>query len=138
MDEAISHVHTQLLASDLRDSAVRNTGLPAHFSNMGHGRVAGTVLVQIMSITDIGHSAFSLQSVRQTRMDRADLNGLVAEDREANERGPNGIRTGMGREERRRMKDPYRNIREECLGSSLRMEHIISPLLSSRGCPISN
>lgn len=32
-----------------------------------------------MALTDIGHSAFSLQNTRQTRIERADLDGLAVE-----------------------------------------------------------
>lgn len=76
MNECIKQVNNQLLASDMRDSTIPNTGLPLHFKNMGHGRVPGPVLVQIMSLTEIGHSAFSLQNIWQTRIERADLAGL--------------------------------------------------------------
>jgi RecQ-mediated genome instability protein 1 len=79
-NEAIQHVNTQFLASDMRDSTVANTGLPMSFKNMGYGRVPGPVLVQIMSLTDIGQSAFTLKNVRQTRLEREDLAGLEEEN----------------------------------------------------------
>jgi RecQ-mediated genome instability protein 1 len=74
-------VEIQLLESDLRDSMQHGTGLPSNIGNAKKGTLGGApVLVQIMSITDIGQSAFSLQTVRQTRIDRADLAGLAEQD----------------------------------------------------------
>jgi RecQ-mediated genome instability protein 1 len=76
----LQNVESQLLQSDLRDSAISGTGLPPNISTMKQGRLSGKpVLVEIVAITDIGHSAFQLQTVRQTRIDRADLAGLNAE-----------------------------------------------------------
>ncbi|KAG8865187.1 hypothetical protein FRB96_000077 [Tulasnella sp. 330] len=72
------------------------TGLPANLSELHNIRVAtgprGAILCQINALTDIGHSAFSLQNVRQTRIDRADLAGLVeagVEDEEESQPIPN-------------------------------------------------
>lgn len=58
---------------------------------MQKGRIAtkqtgGPILCQIVDMTEIGHSAFSLRNVRQTRIDRADMAGLAAEE-EGDENG---------------------------------------------------
>lgn len=59
------------------------TGLPTDVSELSNGRLTGPpVLVEIVSMTEIGQSAFSLQNVRQARIDHADLTGLAGEDAE--------------------------------------------------------
>jgi RecQ-mediated genome instability protein 1 len=87
-------VESQFLQSDLRDSTIPNTGLPAGLSALARTTLTGApVLVEITAITDVGVSAFSLQTTRQTRIDRADLAGLNAVrgddgEREEEEEGP--------------------------------------------------
>lgn len=81
-EEIISNVESQLLSSDLRDSMVAGTGFPHNIGNTENVRLRGHMLVQIQGMTEIGHSAFSLQTIQQTRIDRADLAGLTAEDEE--------------------------------------------------------
>ena len=77
----------QFLESDLRDSTVPSSGLPANIGNVTQTRISGPpVLVEIAAITEIGHSAFSLLNTRQTRIDRADLAGLNATRGEDGER----------------------------------------------------
>ena len=57
------------------------TGIPRNIGTAKKGTVGvPPVLVQITSITEIGHSAFTLRNTRQTRIDRADLAGLAEED----------------------------------------------------------
>lgn len=86
-------VESQLLMSDLTDSMAQGTGLPQNLAGLKKGALSGPpILVQIMALTEIGHSAFSLMNVRQTKIDRADLSGLAQqgennEDAEADE-GP--------------------------------------------------
>lgn len=79
------------LGSDLADSTVEGTGLPVNVDNIQKGRIAtkalgGPILCQITDLTEIGHSAFSLRNVRQTRIDKADMAGLAAEE-EGDENG---------------------------------------------------
>lgn len=71
------------------------TGIPPNVNDLHDVRIAsgprGAILCQIVALTDIGQSAFSLQNVRQTRIDRADLAGLVeagVEDEEENQPVP--------------------------------------------------
>ena len=83
MDEIIRHIDVQLLESDLRDSMVPETGLPQVSADVKDTVIRGPVLVQVLSIMDIGQSAFSLMNVRQARLERADMAGLArAEDDE--------------------------------------------------------
>ncbi|KAG8748093.1 hypothetical protein FRC10_008826 [Ceratobasidium sp. 414] len=71
-----SHVEEQFLQSCLTDSALPNTGLPAPDSH--DVRIKNT-LCEIVSITEIGHSAFTLKNVRQARIDKEDLAGLAGD-----------------------------------------------------------
>ena len=79
LDVIIRHVEHELLGSDLQDSMIPGTGVPQNTNTIRDGKLSG-VLVQIVSIMEIGHSAFSLQNVRQARIERADLAGLNIED----------------------------------------------------------
>ncbi|KAF8575164.1 hypothetical protein K439DRAFT_1370627 [Ramaria rubella] len=88
-DEIISNVDSQLLNSDLHDSMVAGTGFPRDIGSAENTRLRGNILVQIQGMTEIGHSAFSLQNVQQTRIDRADLAGLAGDgDEAAEDEGP--------------------------------------------------
>jgi len=83
MDKIREQVESQLLMSDLTDSMVQGTGLRPDLANLQKGSLSGPpVLVQIEALTEIGHSAFNLMNVRQTKIDRADLAGLVHGDNE--------------------------------------------------------
>ena len=75
-----------LLDSDLKDSMQPGTGFPDGITAAGDLAVQGSsVLVQIVDITEIGHSAFSLTNVRQTRLDQEDLAGLARQNEEEGE-----------------------------------------------------
>ncbi|KZV73024.1 hypothetical protein PENSPDRAFT_575214 [Peniophora sp. CONT] len=81
LHQILQMIDGQLLESSLNDSTVHYTGLPRNIGQAKKGTIGvPPVLVQITSITEIGHSAFTLQSTRQTRVDRADLAGLAEED----------------------------------------------------------
>ena len=83
---ATDTVEVALLDSDLKDSMVSGTGFPEDLTTAGDLTVQGPpILVQIVDITEIGHSAFSLTNVRQTRLDQEDLAGLARENEEENE-----------------------------------------------------
>ena len=74
----------QHLQSDLCDSAMRDTGFPNRIQQMKNGIIGtrasgGSILVQVVAITDIGVSAFTLKNVRQSRLDKADMTGLTKE-----------------------------------------------------------
>ncbi|KAH9068363.1 hypothetical protein EDB83DRAFT_2376063 [Lactarius deliciosus] len=90
MAKIMEHVESQLLMSDLTDSMVSGSGLPHDLPGLRKGSLSGPpVLVQILALTDIGHSAFNLMNIRQAKVDRADLSGLARgeNDEEADE-GP--------------------------------------------------
>lgn len=100
-DQFIQHVEAQLLQSNLADSTVPGSGIdpllvvsnpntarPRPSSVRRSARQAPRrkkttgptpLLVEIKSITEIAHSAFSLLNTHQTRLDRADL-GLAQEE----------------------------------------------------------
>ncbi|KAJ3538111.1 hypothetical protein NM688_g6566 [Phlebia brevispora] len=87
LDEIVSRLELQLLESDLSASMIPGTGLPANVSKLDNMTLRGPpVLVEIISITDIGSSAFNLQNIRQARIEQADLAGLAEEEDE--EDGP--------------------------------------------------
>jgi RecQ-mediated genome instability protein 1 len=72
-----------LLDSDLSDSMQPGTGFPEGIATAEDLTVQGpSILVQIVDITEIGHSAFSLTNVRQTRLDQEDLAGLARQNEE--------------------------------------------------------
>ena len=72
-----------LLDSDLKDSMQPGTGFPDDITTANDLTVQGSsILVQIVDITEIGHSAFSLTNVRQTRLDQEDLAGLARQNEE--------------------------------------------------------
>lgn len=74
-----------LLDSDLKDSMQSGTGFPEGITSANNLTIQGPpILVQIVDITEIGHSAFSLTNVRQTRLDQEDLAGLARENEEEN------------------------------------------------------
>lgn len=84
MDAIIYNIETQLLQSNLESSMLPGTGLPPNAADLNNVRLTGPpVLVEIVSMTEIGHSAFSLQNVRQARLERADLGGLAGGDDDA-------------------------------------------------------
>ncbi|CAE6426874.1 unnamed protein product [Rhizoctonia solani] len=70
------HVEEQLLQSSLADSAVRDTGFPDPNS---HNIQIKDTLCEIVALTEIGHSAFTLKNVRQARVDKEDLAGLAGD-----------------------------------------------------------
>ncbi|KAH9959580.1 hypothetical protein BC827DRAFT_491392 [Russula dissimulans] len=86
MNKIIEQVEVQLLMSDLTDSMVHGTGLPHNVGGLQKGTLSGPpLLVQIVALTEIGHSAFNLMNVRKTKIDRADLSGLAQGDGDDNE-----------------------------------------------------
>jgi RecQ-mediated genome instability protein 1 len=91
LENAKQQVEAQLLASDLRDSTIPHTALPANVGQMENSRLPGPYLVQILALTDIGHSAFQLKNTRQIRQERADMSALAIENEnqeEGEEEGP--------------------------------------------------
>ncbi|KIO24501.1 hypothetical protein M407DRAFT_76913 [Tulasnella calospora MUT 4182] len=103
-NELVAKIENQLMLSDLDDSMAANTGLPEDIASLTSARIGkppNPILVQIVSLTEIGHSAFQLLNVRQTRIDRADLAGLIeagVEDEEESEPIPKYPRSTLSLE----------------------------------------
>ncbi|KAL0574987.1 hypothetical protein V5O48_006975 [Marasmius crinis-equi] len=92
LDKIIDEVESQLLASDLRDSMVHGSGIPARIADNDTTKstLSGPILVQIESITDIGVSAYNLNktmSIREERRAAGESNEGEADD-EVEEEGP--------------------------------------------------
>lgn len=88
MDAILYNVETQLLQSNLSDSMLAGTGLPQDVAELSNGKIPGPpVLVEVVSMTEIGQSAFNLQNVRQARLERADLAGLAEQNDEGGGEG---------------------------------------------------
>ena len=79
--EIIKHVQAQLIQSDLSASMLAGTGLPRDVGELNNTKIPGPpVLVEVVSMTEIGHSAFNLHNVRPARREKADLAGLAQGD----------------------------------------------------------
>ena len=98
MDLIKSNIEMQLLSSDLCDSMQQGTGFPPDIAHLSNIKLKGPpILVEIVSMTEIGHSAFQLLNVRQARIDQEDLAGLAQEERDAeNENGGPGMEMEEG------------------------------------------
>jgi RecQ-mediated genome instability protein 1 len=86
MDRIIQEVNNQLLESDLADSMVHGTGLPTNITveNEKMTLPEPPILVQIVSITDIGVSAAALEKTKRIREERVAA-GEVEENEEVDE-----------------------------------------------------
>lgn len=88
-EEFLNNVENQLLESNLCDSMVSGTGMPDNALAMNNERLLGQpILVEIIAIDEIGHSAFNLQNTRQTRIEREDLAGLAMQEGVEEDEGP--------------------------------------------------
>ena len=90
IEEIKTNINAQLLQSDLADSTISGTGFPLVDAKTST-RIPGPILCQIVGLTDIGHSAFSLKNTRQMRIDKADMTGLAlaqGDEEAANDEGP--------------------------------------------------
>ncbi|KAK1231575.1 hypothetical protein PQX77_005309 [Marasmius sp. AFHP31] len=92
LDRIIEEVEAQLLSSDLRDSMIHGSGIPARIVNNDTQKstLTGPILVQIESITDIGVSAYNLNKTRQLREERRAAGARIEgeADSEVEEEGP--------------------------------------------------
>ncbi|KAF8653611.1 hypothetical protein AX16_003855 [Volvariella volvacea WC 439] len=77
-------IYTQLIQSDLVDSMLHGTGLPPNISQPGTSTTltGQPVLVQIVSMTDIGVGAYNLNQTRVVREERIKAGGTPGEDEE--------------------------------------------------------
>ncbi|KAI0749338.1 hypothetical protein C8Q80DRAFT_1100646 [Daedaleopsis nitida] len=67
MPTILENVNTQLLESDFADSMLGGTGIPHNALGAVHAVIEGPILVEIVEMTDIGHSAYSLLQVYESR-----------------------------------------------------------------------
>ncbi|KAG9018660.1 hypothetical protein FRB90_010860 [Tulasnella sp. 427] len=111
-----------------------DTGLPRDITAHAKTRIGtppNPILVQIASITEVGHSAFQLLNVRQTRIDRADLAGLIeagVEDEEESEPIPRYPRSTLSLE----LSDGHRTIKAMEYRKMTGLELGVTPL----GCKL--
>ncbi|KAK7033219.1 DUF1767 domain-containing protein [Favolaschia claudopus] len=84
MPRIIEQVESQLLQSDLCDSMSHGTGIPHALLTATVGTLRGPVLVEIVSLTEVGSSALALDQVRVAREERIAAGaGLGDEENEA-------------------------------------------------------
>ncbi|KAH8099966.1 DUF1767-domain-containing protein [Cristinia sonorae] len=69
-DEIYQAVEDELLRSDLCDSMLPGTGLPENINELDGAPIPGSpIMVEILSMEEVGHSAFSLLNVMEARSD---------------------------------------------------------------------
>ncbi|KAI0671737.1 DUF1767-domain-containing protein [Trametes maxima] len=76
MSEILNNVDTQLLESSFSDSMVAGTGFPPNVLNAKQTFLEGPILVEVIGIMEIGHSAYSLLQIYESRQEyrkQADL-----------------------------------------------------------------
>ena len=69
MPQILENVNTQLLESDFADSMLAGTGIPQTALGAVHTVIKGPILVEVVDMTDIGHSAYSLMQVYESRVE---------------------------------------------------------------------
>ncbi|PPQ99140.1 hypothetical protein CVT24_009330 [Panaeolus cyanescens] len=69
-DDFIQVVHEQLIKSNLSDSMQHGTGLSPQINNFQGNLTGPPIMVEIVSIMEIGTSAFQLEQVRAAREER--------------------------------------------------------------------
>ncbi|KZT53243.1 hypothetical protein CALCODRAFT_417439, partial [Calocera cornea HHB12733] len=108
--ELTQNIESQLLQSDLHDSTLVNTGLQDNAAALHGVNLPPFLLLQVVSIMEIGHSAFSLRNTRQAWIEKADLAGLAGGDDEADDQAgdtPRYPRSMLSLE----LSDGYNNIK---------------------------
>ena len=69
MQAILDNVNTQLLESDFSDSMVAGTGFPQNVVGADNLVLKGPILVEVVNIMEIGHSAYSLLQVHESRVE---------------------------------------------------------------------
>ncbi|KAI0331920.1 DUF1767-domain-containing protein [Cubamyces sp. BRFM 1775] len=69
MEEIMKHVEEQLLQSDFTDSMLAGTGFPPGITNADETILEGPILVEVTGIMEIGHSAYSLMQIYESRIE---------------------------------------------------------------------
>ncbi|KAI0635931.1 hypothetical protein C8Q77DRAFT_1052852 [Trametes polyzona] len=67
MPAIIENVNNQLLGSDFADSMVAGTGFPQGVPDAQEAFLEGPILVEVIGLMEIGHSAYSLLQVHEAR-----------------------------------------------------------------------
>lgn len=67
MPAILELVNAQLLASDFADSMVPGTGFPENINTVEETVLQGPILVEVIGIMEIGHSAYSLLQTYESR-----------------------------------------------------------------------
>lgn len=67
MPAILELVNAQLLASDFADSMVPGTGFPENINTAENTVLQGPILVEVVGIMEIGHSAYSLLQTYESR-----------------------------------------------------------------------
>ena len=88
MPAILENVNTQLLGSDFADSMVTGTGFPQNALKAAHAVLKGPLLVEVTEIMEIGHSAYSLLQVHESRLEYRKQAELREASGEAQEQKP--------------------------------------------------
>ncbi|OJT11460.1 hypothetical protein TRAPUB_12012 [Trametes pubescens] len=90
MPAILELVNAQLLASDFADSMVPGTGFPANIIGAEKAVLEGPILVEVVGMMEIGHSAYSLLQTYESREEYRKQAALreAREPRDGEERKP--------------------------------------------------
>ncbi|KAI0775214.1 DUF1767-domain-containing protein [Trametes elegans] len=90
MPAILENVNNQLLESDFNDSMLAGTGFPRDAIGAADTVLRGPILVEVVEIMEIGHSAYSLMQTYESRVEyrkQAELR-TASGDRDDGERKP--------------------------------------------------
>ncbi|OSD06568.1 hypothetical protein PYCCODRAFT_946958 [Trametes coccinea BRFM310] len=90
LDKILTNVNEQLLESDFADSMLSGTGFPEDIFQGRDTTLKGPILVEVIGMTEIGHSAYSLMQTYEARAEwrkQAELRDAQGE-RDAGEQKP--------------------------------------------------
>ena len=88
MPAILENVNTQLLESDFTDSMVAGTGIPQNAIGADSLTLKGPILVEVTNIMEIGHSAYSLLQVHESRVEYSKQSQILRANGDAEERKP--------------------------------------------------
>ncbi|KAI9060651.1 DUF1767-domain-containing protein [Trametes sanguinea] len=90
LDKILTNVNEQLLESDFADSMLSGTGFPEEIFQGRDKQLKGPILVEVVGIMEVGHSAYSLMQTFEARAEwrkQAELRDAQGE-RDAGEQKP--------------------------------------------------
>lgn len=88
MAAILENVNTQLLESDFADSMVAGTGIPPNAIGADNLVLKGPILVEVTNIMEIGHSAYSLLQVHESRIEYRKQSQILRANGDTEERKP--------------------------------------------------